>query len=54
MFEVTCMCGYMASGTEDEVVEALQEHGRADHGGPSSREEILSLATPIISGDSGS
>jgi predicted small metal-binding protein len=51
MIEITCMCGYQARGTEDEVVQALQEHGAADHGGASSREKLLAMAVPI--GDSG-
>ena len=50
MFEVTCMCGYVARGTEEECVTLLQEHGRTDHGGASSREKILSMAVPV-SGD---
>lgn len=46
MLEVTCMCGFQARGTEDEIVALMQEHGLADHGAASSREKILSMATP--------
>jgi predicted small metal-binding protein len=51
MIEVTCMCGYQARGTEDDVVRLLQEHGLADHGAASSREKILGMAMQI--GDPG-
>jgi predicted small metal-binding protein len=46
MIEVTCMCGFQARGTEDEVVEQIQTHGASDHGSVSSREQILAMATP--------
>lgn len=30
--QITCECGYIARGqTEDEVVDLIQEHLRADH-----------------------
>jgi predicted small metal-binding protein len=54
LMEVTCMCGFQARGTEDEVVEQLQAHGAADHGGASSREKILSTAVPIEQSNGGS
>ena len=47
MLEVTCMCGFQARGSEDEVVTLIQEHGRADHGSVSTREQILDMATPL-------
>lgn len=47
MIEVTCMCGYQARGTEDEVVVALQAHGLADHGKASSREQIVAMSVPV-------
>lgn len=47
MIEVTCMCGFQARGTDDEVVTAIQEHGEADHGSMSSREQILAMAVPV-------
>jgi len=45
--EVTCMCGWQTRGTEDEVVEAIQEHGQEVHGRRPSREEILALAVDL-------
>ncbi len=35
LMEVTCMCGFQARGTEDEVVEQIQTHGGAAHGSAS-------------------
>jgi hypothetical protein len=55
LLEVTCLCGFQARGTEDEVVEQLQAHGLADHGKASPRETILTMAVPIdpATGDAG-
>jgi predicted small metal-binding protein len=47
MKEVTCMCGWQARGTEDEVVIAIQDHGEETHGRRPSREEILALAVDL-------
>jgi len=47
LLEVTCMCGFQARGTEDEVVDQIQAHGLADHGSMSSREAILQMAVPL-------
>jgi Protein of unknown function (DUF1059) len=46
LLEVTCMCGFQARGTEDEVVTQIQAHGLADHGSMSSREAIVAMAVP--------
>jgi hypothetical protein len=46
LLEVTCMCGFVARGTEDEVVDQIQAHGITDHGSMSSRETILEMAVP--------
>lgn len=45
--EVTCMCGWQARGTEDEVVAAIQRHGEDVHGRRPSRAEILALAVDL-------
>jgi len=47
MIEVTCMCGFQATGTEDEVVEAIKAHGLDAHGQESPREAILAQAVPV-------
>jgi predicted small metal-binding protein len=50
--EVTCLCGWVARGTDDEVVEELTRHAWEDHGVRKTREEILANATPVgVSGD---
>ena len=46
LYEVTCMCGFQARGSEDEVVDQLQAHGTADHGSASTREQIMAMAVP--------
>ena len=46
LYEVTCMCGFQARGSEDEVVDQLQAHGAADHGSVSTREQIMAMAVP--------
>lgn len=46
LLEVTCMCGFQARGSEDEVVDQIQAHGAADHGSVSTREQILAMAIP--------
>ena len=38
-----CACGWEASGTEDEVVEAATEHGVTVHNMPPTREEIMAM-----------
>jgi hypothetical protein len=47
MIEVTCMCGFSARGTEDQVVDAIKAHGIADHDAESPREAILAQAVPV-------
>jgi predicted small metal-binding protein len=50
--EVTCLCGWAARGTDDEIVEELTRHAWEDHGVRKTREEILANAVPIdVSGD---
>jgi predicted small metal-binding protein len=47
MKEVTCICGWRCRGTDDEVVNQVQAHGREAHQIESSREEILALAHDV-------
>jgi predicted small metal-binding protein len=50
--EVTCLCGWAARGTDDEIVEELTRHAWEDHGVRKTREEILANAVPIdVAGD---
>lgn len=41
------MCGWQCRGTEDEVVDHVQEHGREAHGVAATRDEILALAVDV-------
>jgi predicted small metal-binding protein len=43
---VRCVCGWEATGSEDEVVAATEEHGELVHNMRASREEILAMAVP--------
>jgi predicted small metal-binding protein len=43
---VRCVCGWEASGTEDEIVAAATEHGERVHNMRPSREEILAMVVP--------
>ncbi len=43
---VTCVCGWEAAGTEAEVVQATQAHGRDVHNMDTSREQVLAMAQP--------
>jgi predicted small metal-binding protein len=47
MREVTCLCGWQRRGTEEEVIEQVQAHGREVHGTAATREEILALAVEV-------
>jgi hypothetical protein len=43
---VRCVCGWEASGTEDEVVVATTDHGERVHNMRATRDEILAMAIP--------
>jgi predicted small metal-binding protein len=47
MKEVTCMCGWQCRGTDEEVIEQVQAHGREVHGVAATEEEILALAVEV-------
>ena len=47
LLEVTCLCGWQARGTQDEVVDLLTRHAWEDHHVRKTREEILAGATPV-------
>ncbi|MGH9225966.1 MAG: DUF1059 domain-containing protein [Acidimicrobiales bacterium] len=42
---VRCACGWEATGDEEEVVAATQDHGRRLHNMEASREQVLAMAT---------
>jgi len=44
---VKCQCGFVVrSGSDDELVTALQKHARQDHKLEITREAILAMAQP--------
>ena len=43
---VQCECGFEVRGTEDEVVPAVQQHGREAHNMDATREQVLAMARP--------
>ena len=46
-WKLTCACGWESTGSEDEVVEAAQEHGRNLHNMDVSREQALAMAVAL-------
>ena len=45
---INCDCGYVVRGeTEDEIIANAQAHARVAHGMEITREQVLSLATPV-------
>jgi predicted small metal-binding protein len=47
LYEVTCECGWTASGTRDDLVAQVQEHGRTVHGMDVTTEQALAQITPV-------
>lgn len=43
---VRCECGFEVRGPEDELVPAVQEHGREAHNMDPTREQVLAMARP--------
>jgi predicted small metal-binding protein len=43
---VRCDCGWQAEGDDDELVAAVQEHGRTVHNMGVTREQALAMAEP--------
>ena len=41
---VRCECGFEVHGSEDEVVDAMQDHARNAHNMKATREQILDRA----------
>lgn len=44
---VTCECGWSFTGPEDELVLAIQRHGREVHNVEITHEQALSQARPV-------
>jgi len=47
LMEVTCRCGWRCRGTEDEVIEQVQSHGRAVHGIETTPDEVRAIWRPV-------
>ncbi len=45
---VRCACGWEASGSEGDVIEATVEHGRRLHNMVATREDVLAMAVPAV------
>ena len=43
VLRVRCACGWETTGTEDDLVEATQEHGRRMHNMLPTREQVLAM-----------
>ncbi|MGH2704118.1 MAG: DUF1059 domain-containing protein [Actinomycetota bacterium] len=46
-WQVTCVCGWRTKGTKDEVVRAVQDHGRTAHGFDLNEQQVMAQAVPI-------
>ena len=46
MWQVTCQCGWRVHGTKEEVVRAVQTHGKESHGLELTEEQVMAQATP--------
>jgi predicted small metal-binding protein len=49
-WQVTCVCGWRVRGTRDEVVTAVQEHGRTAHNVELTDEQVMAQAVPSAQG----
>ena len=47
LMEVTCRCGWTCRGTEGEVIEQVQAHGRATHGVETTPDEVRAIWRPV-------
>jgi predicted small metal-binding protein len=45
--EIVCDCGWSARGTDEELIEACQRHGREAHDLVPTSEQVLAVATPV-------
>ncbi len=45
--EASCECGFYARGEEEDLVVAIQAHGKAKHGMDVTRDQVLSQLKPV-------
>ncbi len=46
-WQVTCVCGWRTSGTKENVVSAVINHGRDTHSQEVTEEQAFSQAVPV-------
>jgi predicted small metal-binding protein len=44
---VRCDCGYVARGSENNLIPAVQKHGREAHNMQVTPEQVLAMAQPV-------
>jgi predicted small metal-binding protein len=47
LWNVTCQCGWRTQGTRENVVAAVQEHGRTQHSVELIPEQVMIQATRV-------
>ncbi|HEY7467567.1 MAG TPA: DUF1059 domain-containing protein [Dehalococcoidia bacterium] len=47
LWNVTCQCGWRTQGTRENVVAAVQEHGRTQHSVELTPEQVMTQATRV-------
>lgn len=45
--QATCECGWSATGTEEELIPLVQQHGREVHGLEVTPEQVVALLKPV-------
>lgn len=45
-WQVTCVCGWRVRGSRNDVVAAVQAHGKSVHGQDLTEEQVMQSATP--------
>ena len=48
---IVCDCGWSATGTDEDLIAAAQQHGREAHDMVPTPEQVLAVATPVADGD---
>lgn len=43
---VTCECGFEARGTQEDLIEVVQKHGREAHNMEVTRDQVMAMAKP--------
>lgn len=43
LMRLRCACGWEATGTEEDLIAAAEEHGRRVHNMQPTREEVLAM-----------